>query len=406
MSTSYDAVVVGCGPAGSVAAAELAKAGLSVLALERYRFPRFRVGESLTVSAGDLVREWGLEAEMARLDFPPKSGVKVIGRSARTEFFVEVARPTWQVRRAEFDELLLNRAIEAGVEHRWGSVKRVTQQGDRVVGVGFRPEGRKSLVDVRAEVVIDATGHSALMSRQGVAGPRQMGTFDRQIATFTQFTHAVRDPGAMGNNTFIFYGSKYHWAWFIPVSSTVTSVGVVLPTTTHRSVASKPEEVLAWGLEHVNPDLWRRVQGLTPSEPVRVIRNYSYRIDPFVGDGWLCVGDAHRFPDPIFSFGVSFAMTEARAAAEAVVRARWTGDAQEPFERYAAYCSRGQDAAMDLIQYFWKFPAFFSFQTRGSTRGDMIQLLGGDCFGTQENGVLDMMRKSLREVDAPRPAAR
>ena len=156
---------------------------------------------------------------------------------------------------------------------------------------------------------------------------------------------------------------------------------------------------MAWGLEQINPDLHRRVEGLIPVEPVRVVRNYSYRIEPFVGDGWLCVGDAHRFADPIFSFGVSFAMTESRAAACAILDALQTGTCEEPFAAYASYCNRGHDAALDLIRYFWTFPAFFSFQTRGVTRPHLIKLLGGDCFGDEPNPVLDMMRESLADLE-------
>ena len=404
-SVDYDVIVVGCGPAGTVAATELARAGASVLTLERERFPRYRIGESLTVSGGDLIRDFELVRDMERLDFPLKTGVKVIGQSARSEFYVPVARPTWQVRRDAFDELLLHKAIEQGATHRWGSVKRILRDGQRVTGVGFVPDDadEQNVVEVTARIVIDASGHSALLSTQGVAGPRTVDAFDRQIAMFTQFSGAIRDPGAMGNNTFIFYGSTHHWAWFIPLSSTLTSVGCVVPTSSYKEVGGEPSDVMAWALQHINPDLHRRVEGLEPTEPVRVVRNYSYRIDPFVGDGWLCVGDAHRFADPIFSYGVSFAMTGARAAASAALRAVESGSCTKPFADYAAYCTRGHDAGLDLIRYFWRFPAFFSFQTRGATRADMIKLLGGDCFGDEEIGVLTMMRRSLAEVAEPVP---
>lgn len=401
----YDVVVIGCGPAGSVTAAELAKGGVRVLALERHEFPRYRIGESLTVSAGNIIREWGLDEEMGRRDFPVKTGVKVVGTSARSEFFVPVAAPTWQVRRSEFDKMLLDHAVAAGADHRWGSVKQILRDGATVTGVAYRPQGSRTdqLVKVHAKVVVDASGHGAVLSTHQIAGRRQVEAFDRQIALFTQFEHARRDPGEMGNNTLIFYGSKHHWGWFIPLSSTHTSVGCVIPTTKYKQVGGDPDAVMAWALENVNPDLHRRVDGIAQTEPVRVIRNYSYRIDPFVGDGWLCVGDSHRFADPIFSFGVSFAMTEARAAACAVLEALQHGDCAQPFSDYAEYSDRGQQAAVDLIRYFWKFPAFFQFQTRGETRSDMIRLLGGDCFTTDHIPVLDMMRRSLDEASHVTP---
>src|ERR1044071_3887006 len=99
----FDVVVMGCGPAGSVLATYLAKAGVSVLALERHTFPRYHIGESLTSVATNYIQEMGLAPEMERLGFARKQGIKFIGRDAKNEFFIPVQLPSWHVRRAEFD---------------------------------------------------------------------------------------------------------------------------------------------------------------------------------------------------------------------------------------------------------------------------------------------------------------
>lgn len=402
-----DVVVIGCGPAGSVAAAELARAGLRVIALDRADFPRYHIGESLTTSAGIMLREFALSDELDARDFPVKTGVKVIGKGARNEFFVPVLEPTWQVQRDGFDQLLLDRARAHGVEFRRGAVEEILRSGEAVTGVAYRPQDASGddgepLRRIHARFVVDASGLSTLLSQKGVAGRRVVEDFGRQIAVFSQFRGALRDPGEMGNNTFIFYSEMHHWSWFIPLSSELVSVGVVMPAQSYKRYGDSPEAVFAWGTRNINPDLRRRLEGIEPCEPVRVIRNYSYRVDPFAGPGWLCVGDAHRFTDPIFSFGVSFAMTEARAATQAILAALEAGDCRVPFEKYQRYCDRGQDAAHDVIRYFWRFPAFFGYLARGEQRGQLIQLLSGNCFGEEPLPVLESMRRSLNEVPTPR----
>jgi len=101
----------------------------------------------------------------------------------------------------------------------------------------------------------------------------------------------------MFDNTFIFYGERFHWAWFIPLSHDSVSIGVVVPSEQYKKYGGA-EELLAWGLDALNPELTRRVQRAIKIEPVRFIANYSYRVEPFAGERWLCVGDAHRFTDP------------------------------------------------------------------------------------------------------------
>ena len=394
---TYDVAIIGGGPGGAVLGAYLTSVGRSVAILERETFPRYHIGESLTGMGGEVLNELGLGDKMDEMLFPPKGGVKVIGHSAQSEFFVPVLWPTWQVRRDEFDTILLNHAITQGAVHLTGNVRDIIRDGNRVIGLTYVPSETPSSAprSISCSIVADASGQHTLLSRLGIAGERRdTEDFCRQIALFTQFRHARRDPGAMGNNTFIFYSKIHHWAWFIPISPDVVSVGVVMPNDIAQSAGESLEAAFDWGIQHINPNLRDRVVGCESIEPIRAIRNYSYTVEPFVGNGWLCVGDAHRFIDPIFSFGVSFAMLEARAAANAIQHYLTTGD-ESAFQDYEQYCNRGQSGAFDLIRYFWKHPIFFGYNIRGRYRKDIIQMLGSDMHSPSLPPALSFMRSAL-----------
>jgi flavin-dependent dehydrogenase len=405
-----DVVVIGGGPGGAMASSFLAQAGRSVLLLERTPFPRYHIGESLTGIAGKFIDELGLSDVMNGMEFPPKVGVTVIGTDSHNEFFVPVPFPTWQVRREDFDKILLDRAIGMGVEHRLGTAVGVLRdESGAVTGIQYTAAGEEEVREVDCKAVIDASGHSAFMSRQGLAGPRQVDAFGRQIAVFSQYRGAVRDPGVMANKTIIFYSKVHHWAWFIPISPDVVSIGVVMPIVTYKARGQTPQEVLDWGIANINPDLTWRVADAPQVHDVHTIQSYSYRIDPFVGNGWIAIGDAHRFTDPIFSFGVTAAMLEAKAAAEAIDEGIRTGSFAEPCARFAEYSNRGQDAIYDFLRYFWKFPAFFAIQTRGLQRRDFIHLFAGDFYNPAMQETLTGIRRNLYTLPAeafPDPFAR
>jgi 1H-pyrrole-2-carbonyl-[peptidyl-carrier protein] brominase len=393
----YDVVVIGAGPGGSATSMLLAERGLSVLVVDRDRFPRYHIGESLTGTAGDFMARHGLEDDMRTWGFLQKPGVKVIGREAKHEFYVPVLRPTWQVRRAEFDELLLRRAVERGAEYAQASVQSMIAEAGRAVGVVLSHDGEERR-EIRCSMLVDASGQSSFLSRQGVAGPRRVEAFNRQIALYSQYEGVEVDAGELENVTVIFYRDIHHWSWLIPLTPTTVSIGVVLPINSYKLRGGSAESVMQWGLQELNPELARRCRAARQTEPMRVTRNYSYRVEPFVGPGWLCVGDAHRFTDPIFSFGVSFALTEAEAAAEAIVTAlREPGREPDVLASYASYCTRGHDRAADLIRFFWKFPPFFSYMTRSERGGDIIRLLAGDCFSVEPLGASVEMKKSIED---------
>jgi 1H-pyrrole-2-carbonyl-[peptidyl-carrier protein] brominase len=399
----FDVVVIGGGPAGAVVATNLAKAGVSVLALERHAFPRYHVGESLTGLAAHYISELGLTEQVEKLHFPRKLGIKFISQNDKNEIFVPVQSPTWHVRRSEFDQLLLEHAAHNGATVRYGSVKKIFRDKYKVIGLGYKPLGSGSdlLNNIRCKIVVDASGHSLLLSRSRIAGRRRADSFCPQIAIFTHFKGALRDPGEMGDNTFIFHASINHWAWFIPLSEDLVSVGLMAPAITVRRSNCTVEDFFNIELEKMSPDLARRVQNSEVVEPLRIVTNSPYRLDPFAGDGWICVGDSHRFIDPVLPLGITLAMTEAMAASKAILTALKTGDCQQPFEEYMEFSNLGQDRAADLTHYFWNFLTLFNAQTRSKLRKDIIRLLDGDFFTPEESTAMTAMRSSLHNLLLP-----
>lgn len=162
---------------------------------------------------------------------------------------------------------------------------------------------------VEAAVVLDCSGQATFLANAGVTGPKYLGNYDKQIAIFSQVKGTVRDSGSSRledkDNTLIFYQKKFHWAWFIPLDEDVVSVGVVSPSAYFQAMGESPQEFLVRELRELNDELTRRLPSIDLVEDVHVIPNYSYQVKGFCGKGYICIGDAHRFIDPIFSFADS-----------------------------------------------------------------------------------------------------
>jgi len=397
----HDVLIIGSGPAGCVLALELARKGVRVAILEKDEFPRFHIGESLTGECAEHLRALGIAPHMA--GWPVKNGVMVYGREAKNHFWVPVAardrqgdielKPTWQVRRSDFDLMLQSVAREAGATILRGEALSVLRDGERVTGV--RLEGR----DLTARVVVDASGLHTFFAREGVVGPKSRGRYANQTAVFSQVKNTVREP-ARFDDTFIFYGNKHHWGWFIPLDREVVSVGVVTPVDYLKESRTKHGSLdghLLNELEVLNPELARRVPDRTFLEPVRTISNYSYRVEKFTGPNFLCVGDAHRFLDPIFSFGVTFAISEARFAARSIVRHLQDGSG---FDDFQAFSDRGQAVIADMIDFFWERPYWFALLVNGKDREEFLDYFAGRIYGETERDGLRTMRDFLTKYRA------
>jgi len=388
----HDVIIVGGGPAGAAAALYLLQAGVKPLIREKERFPRYHIGESLMGESGRSLRELGLESAMMAARYPIKYGVNVYGSSGKNSFQIPVKKrderdqlqptTTWQVRRSTFDQMLLDSAVARGAELWPCRAIAPVMEDDGVTGVRIRtPQG--VMEDLQADVVIDASGQATFLANTGApTGDKLRGQYDKQLAVFSQVVEAICNPDDAAGDTLIFYRQKNHWAWFIPLDDEVTSVGVVVPGEYYNAQKLSKHDFLLRELRTLNPELGRRLPDLTFVEDVYSASNYSYHIKQYTGQGFLCVGDSHRFIDPIFSFGVNFALKDAEFAAQAVVQcfSGETKNHENPFAEYQARSERGQDIIQDLVDVFWERPLLFVILVHHRHREGMIDMFAGRIF--------------------------
>ncbi|MCA9688279.1 MAG: tryptophan 7-halogenase [Myxococcales bacterium] len=403
-----EVVIVGAGPGGTTAATFLARRGVQVTLLEKDEFPRFHIGESMTGCCGEVVRQLGLTEHMETQRHPTKLGTRVYGPDGLSTFWVPVMSrsesgelvdaETWQVRRSDFDRAMLDAARQAGVSIVKGRATGVLRgPDDAIAGVIARdPDG--AAVELPAAVVVDASGQGTFLANAGVTGPKSRGRYDRQLAVYSHVRGALRDEGAAGGNTLIFYEKTHHWAWFIPLDDDVVSVGVVVPSEYYKSSGLDTRGFYQREIGRVNPELARRLEAAELVEDVRTSSNYSYRVDGFTGRNFLCIGDAHRFVDPIFSFGLFFAMVEGQLAAEHITRylSGERGGEANPFAEFEVLAERGMDAVEDAVDCFWHNPFAFAYLVHHKYREDMIDLFAGRIYEEQPSRGLQAIRVALR----------
>ena len=408
-----DVVIVGGGPGGTSSAMFLLREGIKPVIIEKETFPRYHIGESLTGAGGKVLRELGLEAEMRRRGYPAKQGAKIFGQSKSGSWFVPVTgrnenwelfeSDTWQVRRSDFDRMMMDEAVARGATVIRGNAMEPLLNDDRSVrGVRVRLEN-ECIEDISSQVLMDCSGQATwLANLGGVTGPKYLGAYDKQIAIFSQVTGAIRDQGGTredhADNTLIFYQRKYHWAWFIPLDRETVSVGVVIPAAYFLDKRESKADFLKRELHQLHPELERRIPGINFVEDVHVIPNYSYQVKGFCGKGFLSVGDAHRFIDPIFSFGMTTTMREAQLAAPAV-RGDLEGahrDSANPFAGHQLMCEQGIDVLEDVLDSFWEHPMDFGLCVYRRFREQMTDLFAGRIYERQPLPAVQFFRRLLK----------
>ncbi|MFH1496417.1 MAG: NAD(P)/FAD-dependent oxidoreductase [Verrucomicrobiota bacterium] len=362
----YDLVVIGAGPAGSTAATVAAGAGLRTLVVEKERFPRFRIGESLLPHGNGLLREIGVWDKVAAAGFIEKFGARfhtANGVASKEIIFANGIIPglekTWQVERAKFDAILLDHARETGAEALLATT--VTAVEERADGhlVMLKTAGGDTRA-VSASWVIDAGGRDNLFPDEA---KRRLspGVLERRVAVYAHFEGVPREDGWRGGHTAIVRLDD-GWFWTIPIDAARTSVGLVTTSSALRDSGLKPEAFFRHAVaRHAST---RALLGdARPAGDFHVTADYSYFRENFARPRRLLAGDAAGFFDPIFSSGVYLAMHSAREAARLVVRARRENRDLRPAERrrYTRGLKKHARVFLKLIHAFYDNTSFSVF---------------------------------------------
>ena len=315
----YDAAIIGGGPAGSTAAALLAQAGRSVVVLERDKFPRFHIGESLLPFSMKAFSRLGLHEKFKRAGFMEKFGGAMYGAcsSEGVKFYFEdgfrsQTDRSYQVTRAEFDKVLLDHAAEKGAEvHEETAVDTVEFSADEVVLAISRKDGRPSGT-LQAKYVIDASGRNSVIG--GHFKLKKNYDHLQKISIFAHYDGVVRESGRDGTLTNMVRAID-RWFWSIPLTENRTSIGVVLDGAVFKRSKLSPEDFLAQAIAE-QPLLMERMENAERVSPVSVAADFSYRNSRLTGDRWLLAGDAAGFIDPVFSSGVFLAVLAGEQCAD------------------------------------------------------------------------------------------
>jgi len=376
----HDVIVIGGGPAGSTTATLLAKQGFDVLLLERERFPRFQIGESLLPFNNDVFERLGILHQLEQGDFVPKYGAEFVtgdgGRGYTFRFDQNLKAPhdrAFQVTRAKFDELLMKTANEAGV---------VVRQETNVVGVDLSSTTVTTACGetIQARFIVDASGHSAFLG--GKLGGRAQIERLKSVATFAHYRNVPRPPGREGGNIVVVV-LRDAWFWMIPITQEIMSVGLVATRDHVKSCGLRPEELLERTIRET-PYTAARMKEAERVGEVRTRKDFSYAMERIVGENFACVGDAAGFLDPIFSTGVYMAMKSAVIVADGIGSRLKNGD-MRPLLRYQRSFQKAIGRYLRFVAHFYTRPfleLFLSPHPRFGLIKAIVRVLAGDVWGT------------------------
>ena len=407
MRESFDVVVVGGGPGGSVAAARLAQGGARVVVLEKAVFPRFHLGESLLPQSLHVLDAIGV-LDQVEATFIQKYGARfhddARGRKDRFSFdgaWKNDRDHSFEVPRDQFDELLLKHAQKLGadVRHEW-TVSGAVTENERVIGVlANAPDGKEVRFD--AKYVIDASGRDALFAHAARATEKIVDL--DQTAIFSHFEGVPRPEGKLAGDIdiVIFRESptaRPNWFWMIPFKDGRTSVGAVVSRAwikAHRAqldadaIAKSGDDVTA--LFHMAVRESRSATELLANAKMiwplaKATADFSYRVRDLRGPGWLAVGDAGGFIDPLFSTGAHIAMCGAKSAADVLLELLGAGNAGAADEEakiatWEKVLRAGAETFVLAVQAFYAGPlmeSIFEENKHAAIRRSITSLLAGD----------------------------
>lgn len=415
---SYDVIVIGGGPAGASTAALVAEYGHSVLVLERAQLPRFHVGESLIPETYWPLKRLGLIDRLKESGFPKKYSVQFVsdGVKESAPFYFEMYNPhessmTWQVERGQFDQMLLDRARELGASvHTSAHVTDVVFEDDKAVGVRCRllnEDGGRTERQIHSKIVVDATGQSAFIASRW--GRRDPDPLLKKGTIWTYWKGAHRDEGIDEGATLIMQTpNKKSWFWYIPLQDDIVSIGC---TGSMSYMFGKEngdaETVYQRELERC-PAMQKRLQNATRCTDYFTTKDFSYYSDRGAGNGWLLVGDAFGFIDPVYSSGVFLALKGGEFAADAIHDALERGDCSGPrLGQWQPLYKQGIENFRKLVYAF--YAEDFSFGTflkdNPQYKSNMVDILVGDVFKPGVGDIFTAMGDVMPAAETPAATA-
>ncbi|MFO0869694.1 MAG: NAD(P)/FAD-dependent oxidoreductase [Pirellulales bacterium] len=393
-----DVIVIGGGPAGATASTLIAQQGLRVQLFEREKFPRFHIGESLIPETYWVLQRLNMLPKMQRSCFVKKHSVQFVNATGKLSapFYFWDNKPhecsqTWQVVRSEFDQLMLENAREHGVvAHEGVRVLDVLFEGERAVGVKIKTaDGGQH--EMRAQVVVDASGQSGLLQNKF-----QLRVWDPVLnkgAIWTYWEGAYRDTGRDEGATIVIQTpNRQGWFWNIPLHNNRLSLGVVAPFDYLFKGRGNHEQTYMEEVEKC-PAVQERIKGATRITGYFATKDYSYRATKWAGDGWVTVGDAFGFLDPLYSSGVLLAMKSGELAADAIVDGIRQGNTSgEQLGRWGEMLNQGIDRMRRLVCEYYDGFSFGNFvKNYPHLRGRITDLLIGDLFTDKVDEVWEPM---------------
>jgi 1H-pyrrole-2-carbonyl-[peptidyl-carrier protein] chlorinase len=402
----FDVIVIGGGPAGSVVGSLLAMNGYRTVIFEKDIHPRDHVGESITPSTNPIFKQIGFLEKIEQAGFVHKPGACWTAPKSPPGKFVslrlgEFPPPnapqlyTYNVERDEFDTLLLRHAHEMGARVLQGvNVQRVLFHGDRAVGVRARvADGWER--DVSARFVVDASGRRCMIANQ-LKLKKKDPEFN-QFGIYTWFKGVEPNPPGFEGFLFLhFLGLERCWAWQIPMKNGVCSVGVVTDKADFQKTGRSHDEFFNSLVER-SRSLTHNMRNAVQVRPWWIEGDYSYVVEKLQGPGWLLVGDALRFVDPIFSTGVDVAAYSALYAYEAMDAAFNGDDEERLFKEYEQRVGDGVEAWYELIALFYRLQNLFTiYAVKKRFREKVVRILQGNLYVPD---TLDRAREIIRIME-------
>ncbi len=403
-----DVIIIGGGPAGASLGAFLSKAGVSNTIIEKANHPREHVGESLVSNSNRILSELGLLPVMEAEKFihkygaawhPPSSEGTVSIRFA--EFPLEgVDQPyTYHVDRGKFDLALLKHAEALGSKVIQGITVSQVLFDENQFACGVRVKIGDQSVALKSKIVVDASGRDTFLGRH--LRLKKKDPIFNQYAIHTWFENVDRGDEETRDYIHIYFlPVERGWVWQIPISRDLTSIGVVVE---REQFTQAKGDLESFFYEHMHstPDLVYAMRDARRVRGFKTEGDYSYTLTKFVGDGYLIIGDAARFVDPIFSSGISVALNSGKFASEVIVKALAANDFREElFKPYEMRLRQGVEIWYEFIRLYYKLlPLFTYFIQTPKYRLQIFRLLQGEVYDRSEVPVLQAMRDYIKKVE-------